>query len=1189
MKLEQIYLNDINRSINPAVSANDFKEETVRTEINEYVFTEENLQGLYDILSAIRLGNKHHDGIWINGHYGSGKSHFLKFLNYCMNKRFQNEALQRMVEAVNEIDPITTNLNFSSTEMAVLKDWLKRATIDIIQFNIGTVHNINVNQQTVFLDAFLNEFNRFRGFNSYNIALAQYLEKPLASHNKLDEFKQRIADEGFNWGIEANTLAATELDLILPIAKDLVPTLDVEEIKRNIQAGGIFLSVESWTNELRQYLNGKGDDYRLIFLTDEVSQFINNRTNMMLQLQEMVAELHNRCNDQVWIACTAQQDLTEIVSACNIDATSEDYGKIMGRFEVKVSLKSTTPEFITQRRILSKNTQALPELTNLFNQKKIALEQQFDGLPSGYHAYQNAQEFIDYYPFVPYQFALMTKIFDAFVDRKYVATEVRGSERSIIKVTHSIACDTKGQDLGNLISFDQFFGSMFRESLTAVGSRAIESANRAIANYQDIPFAQRVVNILFMLCNMRSTDQAVFSATLPNIVKLLMRDVDANKQELMDRVIDVINSLKTSNIIREEQLDNNLVKYCFYTDDEREVAIAIDSERVDRSFMATKLQELITNYISMPQREKFATSDFTVGASVMGKNFLANNADVLVEFVCDSNIEDPNTYLLSNPSNKLVFFLTPQYMHNDRFRNAFMWYCRAEKYLSGNRPTSEQRSKTQAEFRARIGMSKRDVIETEIRKMFDNCAIISGTGDIITINDKGQQRYKKAIQAHLSNVYSNARLVVSNSIPTDSNALRTAILRPKAPGEYDLNPIQNDSAEQKVQDQISRNLGLGVTVSVKEVVENFSKAPYGWDPNCTEYIINELVRRNIFDYNYNGVGNVDKREVAEHIVRDAARFTIVNAQQISAQLVNDFIRAWGDVFASNTLNMTTDPSELFGKCKDLLTSSINTNNTAITENGQYPFVQMLRDLNTKLNAWNAERDPQAFFQKVINEAAQVKPLIDQRKKLTQFLDNQLTLYKQILQFVDSNRDNWQFLPQSCQSVVEEIKKLPTDPWPVDTLAQYKRYRDALKNELDSVRSAIRSEIERLYKETADTLKQIAAQQNVANYDPRVDNVISVKQQSDNISTLKLHLSTDDYYQQEVAKIMAASKPATPTPHTSAGSQTTTPQPRPSIKSVRLTTRSNSSLKTATDVDNYLNTLRQQMMNHINQGEEIIIL
>lgn len=77
MKLEAIYEKDINRTVNPAVSASDFSDKTVKTEIEEYVFTDEIINGLYKILSAIKNRNVSHDGIWINGYFGSGKSHFL--------------------------------------------------------------------------------------------------------------------------------------------------------------------------------------------------------------------------------------------------------------------------------------------------------------------------------------------------------------------------------------------------------------------------------------------------------------------------------------------------------------------------------------------------------------------------------------------------------------------------------------------------------------------------------------------------------------------------------------------------------------------------------------------------------------------------------------------------------------------------------------------------------------------------------------------------------------------------------------------------------------------------------------------------------------------------------------------------------------------------------------------------------
>ena len=81
MQLQDLYIKSINRPVNPAVSATKFdKENLIDIEIKEYVFTDEILNGLYRILNAIK-NNKPYDhvGIWIDGYYGSGKSHFLKY------------------------------------------------------------------------------------------------------------------------------------------------------------------------------------------------------------------------------------------------------------------------------------------------------------------------------------------------------------------------------------------------------------------------------------------------------------------------------------------------------------------------------------------------------------------------------------------------------------------------------------------------------------------------------------------------------------------------------------------------------------------------------------------------------------------------------------------------------------------------------------------------------------------------------------------------------------------------------------------------------------------------------------------------------------------------------------------------------------------------------------------------------
>ena len=114
MQLQDLYIKSINRPVNPAVSATKFDKETIDIEIKEYVFTDEILNGLYRILNAIK-NNKPYDhvGIWIDGYYGSGKSHFLKYLDYCITPETRDVALERLLDAVTlSMVSITFSLSF---------------------------------------------------------------------------------------------------------------------------------------------------------------------------------------------------------------------------------------------------------------------------------------------------------------------------------------------------------------------------------------------------------------------------------------------------------------------------------------------------------------------------------------------------------------------------------------------------------------------------------------------------------------------------------------------------------------------------------------------------------------------------------------------------------------------------------------------------------------------------------------------------------------------------------------------------------------------------------------------------------------------------------------------------------------------------------------------------------------------
>lgn len=755
MKLRDLYSKPINRAVNPAVSATKFDPETEQVEIQEYVFTDEIINGLFRILDAIKNNRPYdHVGIWIDGYYGSGKSHFLKYLDYCITPNTRDAAMQRLLDAVKAIDPLDEkhNIGFDYEQLLSIANWLKRATIDTCIFNLETSYDNSTDKKKAFLHVFWNEFNGKRGFNKFNITLAQNLEKPLQEKGVFEAFKERIAEEGGDWndpGMAAD-LIDNELDWVLDIAKELAPTLSVDSIRERIIKRDTILSIDRFGMELASYLKDKGDDYRLILLADEVSQFINKERDRYLNLQEIITKLSEACQNKVWVACTAQQDLSEIMDDCNIAEEKDKEGKIKGRFEVKVSLKGTQPEVITQKRILDKKEEVMPDLEELYDRQKAAFDLQFK-LPNSYSSYESKEDFVAYYPFVPYQFKLIMQVFNSFLALGYVAKEVKGNERSIIKVIHSTAKTNADAELGKFISFDELYNNMFEEGLQARGQKAVDNAIRMARTYERDPkLAIRVVNVLFMICNISQTDKLVFPATIDNVTSLLVNNMDTPRLTIKNEVEKIVEFLCDNNIIRREQGKQGAADtYTFYSEEEMKVAQLIQSQVADNNTQAEQLKEIFGKYISaLKNKEQYMTRSFSVGLSIKQRSFLhTNNPDVVVEFAMDTDYDNVDTLALQNQPNRMVYYLGPQFRSNKRLYNAFYWYCQANLYMATPAAKNGD-AKTHAEFTKRAQELYTYVIAPEMQKIVDTCPIVSGLSVIDETElaqKKGNDRYRLAI------------------------------------------------------------------------------------------------------------------------------------------------------------------------------------------------------------------------------------------------------------------------------------------------------------------------------------------------------------------------------------------------------------------------------------------------------------
>lgn len=903
MKQEEIYRQRIDRPVNPAVSATKLDPDTERVEIDEYVFTDEIMNGLFRILDAIKNNEPYdHVGIWIDGYYGSGKSHFLKYLDYCITPDTQERALQHFLDAVKAVDPLddSHNLNFNYDDLLSIASWLKKATVDTCIFNLETSYDQSQDKKLAFLQVFWNEFNGKRGFNKFNLSLAQNLEKPLQEKGVFEEFKKRIAEIGGDWNNsnDAADIVDNELGMVLDIACELAPTLDKESIRKRIINRDTTISIDRFGMELNSYLKDKGDNYRLIFLADEVSQFINNERDRYLNLQEIITKLSEACHNRVWVACTAQQDISQLESSMNIVEERDKEGKIKGRFEVKVSLKGTQPEVITQKRILDKAEAAKPVLEKLYEEKSPSFPLQFK-LPNSYNAYDSEKDFVDYYPFVPYQFKLIMQVFNSFLQLGYVATEVKGNERSIIKVIHATAKANRKEEVGKFISFDELYNNMFEEGLQAQGQRAFNNARDMAKKYAADPkFALRVANVLFMVCNISATDKLLFPASIDNITTLLINDVDTPRLNIKDKVEKVVQYLCDNNIIRREEGKKGAPDtFEFYSEEEMNVATLISNESVDNNTQAEVLRDVIFRYFSnLRNKETYKTRTFSVGVLIKGRSFLSNNADITIEFHVDNDAENAAILAMTNPAaSRMIFFLGPQFAENKRLARALYWYCQVNRYMM-EPVTSKENGDIREEFNKRAKDQMTTLIEPEIHKILDSCAVISGMSvmDIPELDNKhSQERYHEAVQHHLANIYTKAGLVDNGVVPQSTDLLKKAILRPVQSGDYEGVNASLTPAEKEVDIYLNKQFG---DANVSDVVAKFAKAPYGWNGVCTLYVVNELVRRHRRDYSYANNPHVDIQTVASRIVTESNKFTLREAEVISQDVVNRFIDAWKNIF-----------------------------------------------------------------------------------------------------------------------------------------------------------------------------------------------------------------------------------------------------------------------------------------------------
>ena len=309
-------------------------------------------------------------GIWISGFFGSGKSHFLKVLSYLLQNRAHtsNGETKQAVEFFE-----------SKVKDAMLMGDIKRAVLtdtDVILFTIDSkADHGGATGRDLILRVFLRVLNELQGYSGDHPHIA-HMERYLESKGQLKAFQAAYEKHtGLPWVRERDAYQFNRDEVVKTLSEVLGQSPAAAEKWIDGAEDHFSMSVENVCKWVKEYLDSKGPQHRLVFLIDEVGQFIGTDSHLMLNLQTITEELGTICRRRAWVVVTSQEDMDAVLGDMS-RTKKQDFSKIQGRFFPPLSLSSANVDEVIQARLLAKVPDVVAELHDAFKKRGDILKSQ---------------------------------------------------------------------------------------------------------------------------------------------------------------------------------------------------------------------------------------------------------------------------------------------------------------------------------------------------------------------------------------------------------------------------------------------------------------------------------------------------------------------------------------------------------------------------------------------------------------------------------------------------------------------------------------------------------------------------------------------------------------------------------------------------------------------------------------------
>ena len=1034
MLIKDMFEKDITRYYDDVIKVDDdISKQDIFIELDEFIVTEELLSYFNEFFTNFTegvLNSKKDIGVWISGFFGSGKSHFLKILAYLLANDLEFEGKK----------PI----DFFIKDKKIKDSQLIRKIEDSSNFdNDVKLFNVLATSENKLINVFYKMFNEIQGYCGEFLHVADF-EKKLVYKNKYLLFKNRFEEiHGQNWESVRSQFSVFRDEIIQTLndiefmSEDAINKfLDTLELNMNI-------SIEKFAEEVNEYCSSQNKN--VIFLADEMGQFIAENPNLKSELQTIVEKLSVKCNGKAWVIVTSQHKISNIFK----DDDIQDFAKIKGRFRTQLNLTSSNVDEVIRLRFLEKKDNAKNELTSDYNNYSSTLKNIiFFEDSSDMESYDSKEEYIDYYPFIPYQFNLLQESIIKITDVVPDDSSIPYGERSMITCFKEAAVEMRNEENGYLIPFYMFFDSIEK----FIDPLDLKNINNAKDNKKLDDYDLKVLKVLFLI---KFLDDDYLNPTLNNISTLMISNVNENINDLRVNVDESLNKL-----INQAFVHRNGNFYSYRTKKEQKIDASIKNQKIEITEIKKDFQEYIKKIY--PNKKYKLDTNHTYPINIKIDNVDENKNGLKINIITsyfeyeDNDLSqstlthvDGNVNQLKGLSdNKKEIFI--KLYSDDLIFSEIKGKLQIKKYLNNKKILFDRKVECEKEKEA----NEKDI---KIKELINNSFIQS---DIYLSGQKTEISSKNAaeiIDASLdilfSNVYYNKHFMDDINPSKDDIYL---IIKEKNQTTLADGEISGSNALIDMETFINKI----DSENIKTIFSKYKDAPYGFIPLEISWIIAKLfVQKRIslvLDTTEIFIDKSNADEIADYILLNDSiisnKLYLQKRKNISPKWIKSAKNIYKDL-SDEKIDLSDE--NLMIKFKEVLNNKINEIDSYLYEIkrfSRFPGNDIFLKVKELFIQCTTKNKLFEFYKFVFENQNEIKKNIDNLNKVSSFYnDYQKDIFIKSCEIYDEHEDNKISLNNSeLNSIVDKINSIIIEEEPYSDIPDLKQLNDDYETKFNNL-------------------------------------------------------------------------------------------------------------------------------------------